>query len=444
MAKSIIDELVVVLGLDATQFNEEQKKAAQSLIDTRSTLEDSVSSMGSTLMGFAGKLTAFFLGFEGLKGVIDLVKNTAAEFKNLGITAELLGTSVKNARIAQEFSQLAGAGPNALSDWVMQGRMGLSNLILGQFPSITLPGLIGFDWRTAWQGKTPTDVYNKWVTAAKAHVGTLMALEPGASSPEMAVQQFLMHAGVPAPLAAEATNKKHLADDENRAMRDNIGVTKRSAEAGRSAINALISLRYQVENLATKGFGPLTTATGLLEKAFEDLMGIINNAISGPIGQLLTGKIGPLKALEKESAAEWKWLGGGIGNLLDIGSTSKIEHPIADFFSQFMGGGEDWRLTGTHGFQSLDQSAPILRLAPISMPSLSGISLPALQFQSAGAMPVPPSASLLGPGGQSNSYAIGSISVNTKATDAAGIAADMNRAIQRKFDVTQADSGMLS
>lgn len=428
MARSVIDELIVTLGLDASQFTEGQKKAAASMVQTRNVVTSSISEMGSSITGFIGKLSAFVLGFEGLRGVINLVKETAYQFKQLGITSELLGTSVRNTRIAQEFSQLAGAGPDALQNWVQAGRMQLSAVTMGSIPKWLLPGMIGLNPTTAFQG-SPEEVFARWQSAATRAGPQLMRQMPGASTPAMATQQFLQMAGMDPALAAEATNRKHMQDDLNRSMRDNKNVTDAMASAGRQAVQSLISLRTQIENAATAGFGPLATATGLLQTAFSSLLGVLNDILNSPL----------VKWLQSTAKAEAP---KAVKGALAVGSW------VENYTRKLYGGlGEAWAdITNMAHGNLMSDVLSGNKGAPYGLPSYAPSpdalmhAMPAIRFPQT-------TSSLIGPGGQSstqNSFAIGSINVNTAATDAAGIAADMRSAVARKFAVTQADSGMVA
>jgi hypothetical protein len=412
VAETIIDQLKVVLGLDASKFTEGQKQASSTIADLKRTVTSSAGEMGSALLSVAGKLSAFFLGFEGLRGVIDLVKNTAYEFKQAGISAELLGTSVQKTRIAEEFSQLAGAGPTALSDFVQQGRMRLSALTLGGINPAFLPALIGLNPLTAFQG-SPTDIFARFQNAAASHAAMLQTIMPGASTPKMAAQQILQMLGFSPAMAAEATNRQHAEQDLTTAIRDNIGVTNKQAEAGRADANALISLKTRVENAAAAlGFGPLGTLTHLVSVAFGELLHILN---------------------EIENSGIVKWF------------ESTGEGWISKAWSVYKQGGQEesdlenkaWNWL--KGVWSRTSSALALPAA---------LSMPALHFaNSAVAAAGVPTASLIGPGGQggtNNSFTIGSIQVNTAATDAKGIAAAIGQETQRKFIVTQADTGMVA
>jgi hypothetical protein len=435
VAKSVIDELIFTLGLDSSSFTRGQKQAAAAMIDTQKTVTSAVGTISSALTSAATKVAGFVLGFEGLKGVINLVRETATQFKNLGITAELLGTSVRNTRIAQEFSQLAGASGNALSSFAQTGRMNLSALTMGRIPQWALPSMIGLNPMTAFNG-SPEQVFARWQSAANAHAPQLQRMMPGAQSPQMAVQQFLQMAGLDPALAAEATNRKHAQEDMIRAERTNAKATDGMSEAGRRAANAIIDLRTHVENLATLGFAPLTTATDWLTIAFGDLQKILDAIINGPIGSLF-------KAIGQDAARPLKWIGKetveltkeewGPGGLAD-----QLIHGIAN-----MGhGAVNWvRSLGERDKAFRPIASPLGPLNLVPTPDALMSAMPAVNFGPN------TTASLIGPGGQggsTNNLAIGSVNVHTQATDAAGIAASMRQALARKFSVTQADSGVVA
>jgi hypothetical protein len=404
MAKTVIDELIVTLGLDASKFTAGQKQAAQALLNTQHTVENSVGAMGSALAGFAGKLTAFFLGFEGLRGVIDLVKDTAFEMKQLAITADLMGTHFREARVLQELSELAGGGKgsNMFGDWLMGFRMQLSSMGLGKIPQQFLPALIGVN--PFELAKMPADQVPGFLSKRiHEYAPFLQMMMPGARTPHMAEQQFAQLLGLPAPGAAELANQQQLAKDENKAKKDNAGVTDKMGEAARQTANDLTSLRYQAENLAAQGFTVLDSAAQLLIDAFGDLSKIIDGITNSWFGKLFVAS--PYDSLLQQQHS----------------ITSQNEATGVQFAKAF------WQDLQAF-FTGEGKMVP----------------LPALPRPPSGVYhPTAVTGSLIGGGGQNTHLTIGSMTVNTKATDAAGVAAGMHAAIRRKFDVTQADSGIV-
>lgn len=420
MASTVLEELIVTLGLDTSQFTAGQKKAAQALLDTQRAVTSSTDAMGKTLTRFTGQLTAFFLGFEGLKGVIDLVKSTAEEFKQLGITAEIMGTSLREVRTLEEFSELAGGGKgsNQFAQWFQGQRQAMAGMIFGRIPQQFLPSLIGLN-PMALSGMDPMAALKQIQAAITSHGPQLQqmlsGLMPGITAP-MAEALFANAMGMPAAMQAELANPKHFQTDIKQAQRTNKGVHDAQAEAARRAVNAMIDLRYNVENVATQGFGLLTGATHLLQDAFRDLYKLVEDIINSPLGKWIQSEFSPngtgTKLLHSTLNMEenyWR----GLGNFL--------MHPW-DTLKQDVSGSA----------HALFQGATPM-LSPGAAHAMHGLGAP--------------TASLIGPGGQggaNNAFNIGSISVNTAATDANGIAGSIDAAIQRKFNVTQADTGVMA
>ena len=105
MATSVIDALIVTLGLDPTNFKKGQKEAAESLVKTKQVAEKSGKEMEAVNKKTAESfkkvkdellsLTAVLLGGYGIKAFIaDVTKSDAAVgrlSKNLGVSASELG-----------------------------------------------------------------------------------------------------------------------------------------------------------------------------------------------------------------------------------------------------------------------------------------------------------------------------------------------------------------
>jgi len=446
VASAIIESLFVTLGLDASGYTREQAKANEAIQQTRKTVLSATESMGESLLGFAGKLSVFFLGFEGLRGVIDLVKTTATEFKNLGITAELLGTSVREVRTLGEFSQLAGAAPTAAADWASGMRERMASLVFGRVPQWALPTLIGLN-PMQLAGMDPAQALKLVSQGTLSHGAQLQSmlagLMPGISR-QAAQGLFLQAYGLPAPLAAELISP-HMKPDMARAERTNKSVTDLQAEAGRRAANAIIDLRYRVENVAgPAGFGLLTSAANLLGAAFTELTKLFHDFASGPVGQFFKGLStatapgGTVSLGTVGSAAGGIVAAGALGApVLPAAAAAAIGYDVIKAGDKYgwptlkewlLGGFTDSATVGS----GPSASGPVVR-HPGAAGAAHGVGAP--------------TASLIGPAGQGstqNAFHIGSISVNTQATDAQGVAASLNAAIQRKFNVSQADSGVVA
>lgn len=270
---------------------------------------------------------------------------------------------------------------------------------------------------------------------------------------------------IAALIASNAVSNKPLMDFEkefDRAAARNKNINDKTAEAATRAANAMIDLKTAVENTATKGFGPLDTAvkaaSGLLKTfntALDDVNGLLKDIENSPLAKWVKTTFGtpahPTAARTKteQFIHHAEHIAGRVVSDEAHKVAAMFENPflhspallpldlmnpsLADFvdFSRSTGSG----FTPSGIWQNLLPSPT--SVAPLTLPPFVPHALP-----------IPPSLGALtmpGAGGahhDDHSLTIGNMTVNTQATDANGVAAGMHAAVARKFNVSQADSGV--
>lgn len=107
-SKTIIDQLIVKLGLDPTEFSKGQKKAAAELVDFKNEAEKTSSSVGSSLVSLGAKFLTLGAIIYGLKKVFGIVSDTATITRQLGIDAKNFGMAADEMRNWQNAVEMAG------------------------------------------------------------------------------------------------------------------------------------------------------------------------------------------------------------------------------------------------------------------------------------------------------------------------------------------------
>lgn len=479
MATETIDELVTKLTLDPSQFTAGQRQAEASIQSLKSSVATSAEDMGASIAGVLGKFSALTIGIAGLAGAVDLVKNMAFHFKDLAIQAEALGSSTRTLRTLEEFSQFAGAPAGAAAQFGQQGLSSVYSLIYGPLAGLgQIGGLASLGFQNPWgavaeETQNPKSFYRQLIQNVRDQLPQIMAVNPFGLKPEANVAQTLMARlpGLTEPFAAfvasNAVSKNPLIDFDKAfatAAKRNESVSERTAHAATEAANAMIDLKTAVENEATRGFGVLDVGINLANDAlslFDSALNVVSTTLNemenSPFFKWLQKQVeapaSPLRVVATTATHDALRAGGiilGVNrDLLSGHPVTAVENAgratgglLSDIFSQI------------HGPQAVDALGNLIAAGfPVvsdgystdtyGIPSIAPLKLQPFVPH---ALPIPPSLgalhSMAGGSSHSNSVTIGNMTVNTQATDANGIAAGMHAAVARKFNVSQADSGV--
>lgn len=141
---TIIDQLVVELGLDPTKFSvglqnalNNLAKGTQQIEKQTSNLEQKLRALGETI---SDKLTSNFLRFGaallGARGLIEFIENITKANQELGFNAKILGTTVENLSAWQNAAKIAGGSAESLSGFFLNLNTDLNNLTITGHSSV--------------------------------------------------------------------------------------------------------------------------------------------------------------------------------------------------------------------------------------------------------------------------------------------------------------------
>lgn len=108
MATTIIDKLVVELGLDPKQFTKGQKEAAAAIIDTEKKTSESAAKMVSSLRRVAVEFAGLFLAVKSFKDVVGWMKELNEETRQLGFDSRNSGESAATLKDLGNAAEIAG------------------------------------------------------------------------------------------------------------------------------------------------------------------------------------------------------------------------------------------------------------------------------------------------------------------------------------------------
>lgn len=108
MAGTIIDQLVVSLGLDAAQFTKGSAEANKALSDTQAQVKKSSDAMVASLKSVALQFVGLFVAVRSVQDIVSFFVDLNASTRQLGIDAKNFGVSAAELRNWQNVAVLAG------------------------------------------------------------------------------------------------------------------------------------------------------------------------------------------------------------------------------------------------------------------------------------------------------------------------------------------------
>jgi hypothetical protein len=558
---TVIDSLIVTLGLDPKQFTKGQKEAAKAVVDTQTTVEKAAQGMSKAIKEVALEFVGLFLVVRSLQDVVSFFENMNAATRQLGIDSKNIGTSAAELRDWQNAASMAGGSAEGITKTMLGLQQSLFNMKFKGEMSDQLIYLarLGVQFETAsGQVKPFKDIM--LATAGAMERSTL-------SRPDKA--SFLQAAGFDTGsinLILSGTKALQGYYDQQLKLRQ---VSDADVEAATRMAQAWELLKENVTAGAQKLLTSAEPAITALFKALEEgidwlnkpensqpIIDWLNNAakwVAGPgagqikgyfadlasivhglavalaalpdLGHLIGGSLADERDWENNSPTmrtaqkvlglrDWSDDTSGTfstgkaptraqrnhnpGNLKATGSQARDKDGFAVFGSDAEGieamrhqlslyasrgnntiGGivktyEGADAPGNHNDvpayiadvskrTGIDANAQLTaaQLASVAqaMATHEGARVPASAFApipgalnaARGANPTPALGSQVpGPGGyptasnNTSSVDINSITINSQATDARGIARDLHREVQRRFQVTQSDGGQLA
>ncbi|SRR5579871_539864 len=472
MAGSVIDSLVVTLGLDNKAFAEGVK--------------------GSTdqLAGFTKRLAGMFIAVRGIEDVVGYFKDLHAQLAEIGFTSRNLGVAGTELKRLGEVSELFGGQMQDAADSVSQLQSSVYNLrYKGQLSeSLMMLQRFGVAYLTAnGHAREFKDVA---LDASKAIERQAKATGMTKGERYQMALSFGFTGGI---ASAVAQGGKGLQDAMAKAKVDQRALTEKTIEGQVKLDQSLTRLK---EVTAAQSSAVLATLTPAIERLAGWMRQLVNellpklvkaiesviNFFKNPPGWIkdLIHFLGPTGSLVAGLAALTFAMGAGgalirmIGSLVAALALSPLNagKAIAPLLGK-LGGLGLAALAGYEGGKLLTDTLPKMLGAKQGLGDWLGSTiseafgvgekeahagegpLPARgRIVRAPATPTAPrpgsaaqQAGAPGPGGPTasnggTSVQIDSMTINTRATDADSIAGDMHGALRRKLLVANADGGV--
>ena len=446
MAANVIDSLVVTLGLNSKGFSEGIKGSSEQLA------------------GFTRRLTGMFVAVRGIEDVVGYFKDLHHQLAEIGFTSRNLGVAGTELKKLGEVSELFGGQMQDAVDSVEGLQSAVFNLrYRGQLSdSLMMLQRFGVAYLTATgHAREFKDIA---FDAAKAieRQAKVTGMTPGERY-QMALS-FGFTGGI---ASAVAQGGKGLEDALSKAKIDQRALTEKTIQGQTRLDQSLTRMRERIDAQSSVILAKLTPAITRLNAIMERLVhwletkaiqiidwlgkflkephpmaqGIFAAIDSltkmlGPDGTMITalGALGLLIAPTSTLVIAIIGLGVWIGMLIDkIPHFSDSVEKAAARFYDFLGIGAE---------------AANRAVAPTRNPNARGIisrapATPTAPRPGSAAQQsaVPAGIPIASAGGGTN-VQIDSMTINTRATDADGIAGDMAGAMRRKLLVAAADTGV--
>lgn len=441
--ETVIDALIVRLGLDPTSY----KKGVADATRSQKALTDNTKKSGieisDSLKAVTRQVALMVLGFESLKGAIGflaginnadaamsrLARNTGTnvhELNQWGNAVDLLGGDAKEAQ----------ASVLGLSKELTAAKTGGD---LG--PMLQMFGRLGVDLVDS-EGHVRT-----LFQMLDAMGGKLRALDQPTAF-NLGAQAGLSEGVINLLLQEDAVRKKTFADAER--------ANNMNEEAGRRAELLQKQWREMLQSAQAFGREILTTITpgiiaflNALQPAAESLRGILKGLNDAHVGEAFATAInGVARALaymvEKLPAAQaavasfFEFIGPKIDYVADkVARFVELLNQAGSWFGSHVGVGQEIlsdALANGAARAALRPALPGTERSPAALAQ-------AAQARRAARFASQQGAAATGPGG-TTSVQIDAIHVHTQATDAEGIARELPPALERKGVVAQANTGM--
>ncbi len=124
---TVVDSLILTLGLDPSGFNKGQKEAAKSLLDTADKTKKAGADMSKSIRGVMGEFIALFLTVRGISDVSNWFKGLNDTLAELGYSSKNIGQSASDLRTWQQVAEQMGGTAEGVNNTIQTLNQSLFN-----------------------------------------------------------------------------------------------------------------------------------------------------------------------------------------------------------------------------------------------------------------------------------------------------------------------------
>lgn len=488
---TVIDKLIVTLGLDPSDFDKGQKQAAAAVVRTKDQVKRANQEMGADFVAFTKKFLSAAAAIAMLKKLVGALADVATETRRLGIDSENFNLAANRLRNLQNAVEMIGGKADDVTRSVEGLQKAVFDLtVMGQSSaSLEMLTRLGVQFQDATgharkfedimldtadalerAQKSGTLNYTEAFFAAQQagfDEGTARLMLKGRSGlqAEMSRQQG-RHQINAEDLAAAEKIERARTEVSQRATSAGVQANTTAAAAGETVANAFEATVSHASDAIDGLASAAERASGAIERsrvqgltaeqrereyapvvaAAAKKHGVPVSVLHGllkqesnydPNARSPTGALGIAQFLPS-TARDFNFT-PGIDPRTDIDKAAQYMRVNYDIAQRRARPGEDpWALaaqyynSGASGVTRARLPADNPRYKPLQSAADPEFARKVMDYaQQAGYKPT-----------GSTTINVGPVTVNTAATDANGIASDMRGAVQRKLNVAQSDGGM--
>ena len=502
---TVIDQLIVKLGLDPSGISKGSKQAAAEFLKTEQTVKRGADNMSRSVVGFAGKLLGVATVAAVVKKSLGFVSDLSKDVRQLGIDSKNFGMLASEMKNFQNLSEMFGGKAEDATKTIGNLTKAVYDLAYnGQISdSLVMLGRLGVRFQdTSGKARSFADIVtdtekrvaelgasghsrenlNQMLAQAGFDPGMAQAILAGQVQPELARQRARRQ--VSGDVVGAATDWEKSATNRDQAIAAaTLRVLPAQAAAGKLGNDVIAASAEGLSNVTLEG--GLDAVTGALTtgaKAIKNAAGDVADSLDG-LGEKILRNLYPsgrkfyendIQDAAKKHGLDPEMLAGvlstesnfdpsavnpksgakGIAQLMPKYFPNAGKNPHEDIFTA---AGELRRLTdltaerqGLTGKALTDSvlqqynagRSRVLGGEPLNKET---IDYPGKVLgYAAGAVPTPGAQNATGAAGTSTSteVSIGKVEVHTQATDAEGISRDFAGATKRKLMAAQAETGV--
>ena len=162
---TVIDSLLIELGLDTTKFNAAQQKSVDQLrkLDEQSqktskTIAKGAKDMGDGFTFMKDSLIAFGTVLVGLSAFKDLIINTTKQNVELGRSAHILSMNAVELKTWGQLAELTGGSVESMTNTIKGLQQALAGLTVGDTKMVKATSMLGA-WSAFDINKQTVDLY---------------------------------------------------------------------------------------------------------------------------------------------------------------------------------------------------------------------------------------------------------------------------------------------
>lgn len=493
--QTVIDTLIVKLGLDPKEFTKGKKEAAEAVLDTEKTVEKSAKGMNRNISGVAAKWLTVAAAIRVVKGAVNIITDVAERTRRLGIDAKNYDTIAARLRNYENAVEMFGgnaedarksvAGFNqSVFDLAYNGQMDQSLIMLArlgvQFQTATGEARdfndIILDTADAIaeaqkQGMSRGNAF-QYLQQSGFDAGTAQMILAGrgaaeaslaaqeqrrqVSSTDVGAATDIMQARTGMRQAREGAEIAFMQSPAGKALEKAMSVAEElmtpsgAAEAASKALDGLANSGNKLMNLLDSWSAAAAGSRGLRNNNPGNMRAVGNQAADRAGFRVFGSMDEGIRAAEAQLQ---RYADRGINTVENIISTwappsendtkSYIAHVVAETGmkpGEVVDSGMRAVLLGAMFRHESGAKAPDAGQIADALTSVdSGMGSDPLS-RAGGASPSPSAQGAMTV--NKTDVQIDNITVQTRATDAQAMAADMDAALQRKLLVAHAEQGM--